>query len=330
MQKVIRINNKVIIILNNGSRFEKEDITDEEFDNICNASDEEIMIMFTPNYNETIEEIKDTKQIISNVEGSKLLIKKGDSIYFNGVSELSLPKELVKAILEAENNNDELKLEAYRNFWTLMSLNPDEECRKNLFWFLTKYDMTIAKCGFFVGYRNVDTTDEEGVYTDHHSHTFKIKIGEMVTMDRKNCDCDSNISCSRGLHCSSIGWLKRNYYGNIGLACLINPADVVAVPHIDNYGKLRTCAYLPMEVINYDKNDDVIPLDVEDGFDCSYVTKVIYEGIMGTEESPYKIEIPNIKGINKESIQDSLLDIAMKCVVDKVIEEESKESKKKN
>ena len=100
--------------------------------------------------------------------------------------------------------------------------------------------------------------------------------------------------------------------------------------HIDDYGKLRTCAYLPIEVINYDENEDVIPLDVEDGFDCSYVTKVIYEGITGTEKSPYtyKINIPNIAGINKESIQDSLLDIAMKCVVDKVIKEEAKEISK--
>ena len=96
--------------------------------------------------------------------------------------------------------------------------------------------------------------------------------------------------------------------------------------HIDNYGKLRTCAYLPIEVINYNENDDVIPLDVEDGFDCSYVTKVIYEGITGTEESPYKIIIPEIDSINKESIQDKLLDIAMKCVVDRVIEEEAKEN----
>ena len=103
---------------------------------------------------------------------------------------------------------------------------------------------------------------------------------------------------------------------------------MVAVPHIDDYGKLRTCAYLPIEVINYDENKDVIPLNVEDGFDCSYVTKVIYEGLMGTEDSPYKITIPNIKGINKESIQDSLLDIAMKCVVDKVIKEEAKENSK--
>ena len=324
MQKVIRINNKVIVILNNGCKYEKEDITDEEFDIICNSSDEELITMFNPQYEKELEEAESVKKVINSVEDSNLLIKKGDSIYFNGVSELSLPKELVEAIITAENNNDELKLEAYKNFWTLMSLNPNEECRKNLFWFLTKYDMTIAKCGFFVGYRNVDTTEEEGIYTDHHSHTFKIKIGEMVTMSREKCDCDSSVSCSKGLHIGGKGWLKQNYFGNTGLACLINPADVVAVPKIDDYGKLRTCAYLPIEVIKYDENEDVIPLDVEDGFDCSYVTKVIYEGITSTEESPYKIKIPEVNGINKESIQDRLLDIAMKCVVDRVIEEENK------
>ena len=196
MQKIIRIDNKIIVILDNGCKYEKEDITDEEFDKICNLSDDELMIMFNPQY----EEVKNIEKVINNVENSNLLIKKGDSVYFKGVSELSLPKELVEAIIKAEINNDELKLEAYRNFWTLMSLNPNEECRKNLFWFLTKYDMTIAKCGFFVGYRNVDTTNEEGVYTDHHSHTFKIKIGEMVTMPREKCDCDSRVSCSRGLN----------------------------------------------------------------------------------------------------------------------------------
>ena len=324
MQKVIRINNKVIVILNNGCKFEKDNITDEVFEIICNSSDDELMKMFNPHYEKELEEAENVKRVINSVEDSNLLIKKGDSIYFNGVSELSLPKELVEAIITAENNNDELKLEAYKNFWTLMSLNPNEECRKNLFWFLTKYDMTIAKCGFFVGYRNVDTTEEEGIYTDHHSHTFKIKIGEMVTMSREKCDCDSSVSCSKGLHIGGKGWLKQNYFGNTGLACLINPADVVAVPKIDDYGKLRTCAYLPIEVIKYDENEDVIPLDVEDGFDCSYVTKVIYEGITSTEESPYKIKIPEVNGINKESIQDRLLDIAMKCVVDRVIEEENK------
>ena len=133
MQKVIRINNKVIVILNNGCKFEKEDITDEEFEIICNSSDEELMKMFNPQYEKDLEEAENIKKVINSVEDSNLLVKKGDSIYFKGVSELSLPKELVEATITAENNNDELKLEAYRNFWTLMSLNPSEECRKNLF-----------------------------------------------------------------------------------------------------------------------------------------------------------------------------------------------------
>ena len=299
MQKVIRINNKVIVILNNGCKFEKEDITDEEFEIICNSSDEELMMMFNPQYEKDLEEAESVKKVINSVESSNLLVKKGDSIYFKGVSELSLPKELVEAIITAENNNDELKLEAYRNFWTLMSLNPNEECRKNLFWFLNLHGMTIAKCGFFICYRNVDTTDEEGVYTDHHSHSFKIKIGEMVTMNEKYIDCDSSVECSSGLHLASKVWLKKNYYGSVGLACLCNPADVRAVPHRSEYGKLRCRAYLPIKKINYDENENVIPLNVEDGFDCSYVTKVIYEGITGTENSPYEIKIPEVKGINK-------------------------------
>jgi hypothetical protein len=92
----------------------------------------------------------------------------------------------------------------------------------------------------------------------------------------------------------------------------------VAVPPYDSYGKLRTCAYLPMEIIHYDENDDVIPLDVEDGFDCSYVTKVIYEGTMGTEEdSTYRIKIPDLPGTTTESIQDKLLEIAKDCIVNR-------------
>ena len=126
MQKLIRINNKVIVILNNGCKFEKENVTDEVFDTICNSSDEELMTMFNPKSAEELKEAESVKEIINNVEDSNLLVKKGDSIYFKGVSELSLPKELVEAILTAESNNDELKLEAYRNFWTLMSLNPNE------------------------------------------------------------------------------------------------------------------------------------------------------------------------------------------------------------
>lgn len=112
-------------------------------------------------------------------------------------------------------------------------------------------------------------------------------------------------------------WLKKNYFGNVGLVCLVNPQDVVAVPTCcEGYGKLRTCAYLPIGIADFDEDGSVIPFNVTDGFDCSYVTKVIYEGLMGTEkDSSYQIKIPDLPGIiDKKSITDSLLDIAFKAV----------------
>ena len=316
MQKVIKVDNKVTVFLENGEFVEKE-VTEDEFKKVVEAqTDEEVLKLLCPEYQKSIELHNNALTLIEKIQRSKLLSMRGDVVYWEEVSCLSVPEELAKAIIKAEEEHNELKISTYRNFWTLMSLNPDERCRKNLFWFLQKYGMTISRCGFFVGYRNVDKTEEENVFTDHHSHTFKIRIGEMVTMDRNKCDTIQENTCSTGLHIGGKGWLKKNYYGDTGLACLINPADVVAVPPYDDYGKLRTCAYLPMEIIHYDENDDVIPLDVEDGFDCSYVTKVIYEGTMGTkEDSTYKINIPEIPGTTVESIQDKLLEIAKECIV---------------
>ena len=138
----------------------------------------------------------------------------------------------------------------------------------------------------------------------------------MITMPREQCDSNQNITCSKGLHLGARTWLKENYCGNIGLVCLCNPAEVVAVPHDDNYGKLRTCAYLPIDFAKFDDNGDVIPYSKETGFECEYVPKVIYEGLMGTEEdSNYKINIPDIPQLNRESISNKLLDIARECII---------------
>ena len=316
MQKVIKVDNKVTVLLENGDFVERE-VTDEEFKKVLEAqSDDEVLRILCPEYQKIIDSHNKALSMVEKLRQSKLLRVENDTIYWDNVSSLSIPMELAEAIVDAELEHNDLKISTYRNFWTLMSLNPDDRCRKNLFWFLQRYGMTISKCGFFVGYRNVDKTEEDNVFTDHHSHKFRIKVGEMVTMDRNKCDTVQENTCSTGLHIGGKGWLKRNYYGDTGLACLVNPADVVAVPPLDNYGKLRTCAYLPMEIIHYDENDDVIPLNVEDGFDCSYVTKVIYEGTMGTEEdSTYRINIPQLPGTTVESIQDKLLEIAKECIV---------------
>lgn len=321
MQKIIRVDKTIIVLFEDGTYLQRNDCDIELFNKLKEASDEgEIYKLINPQYQEVIDEHNKISSIINAIEKSSLLTQRRDSIYWEDVSQLSMPIELVEAVLKAEEDNNEVLIDTYKNFWTLMSLNPDEECRKNLFWFLNRNGLQLSKHGFFVAYRNVDTTNEPEVFTDHHSHTFRIKIGEMVTLDRKECDCDSSRECSSGLHLASKHWLNKNYYGTIGLVCLCNPADVVAVPYNSQYGKLRTCAYLPIEKLEYGDDDYPIPYDKEDGFDCSYVTKVIYEGLMGTEEdSTYKIKYPEIPGINKENISDKLLDIAMKAIIDRQV-----------
>jgi len=100
-------------------------------------------------------------------------------------------------------------------------------------------------------YSDLDTEEDVTIYTDQHTHTMEIKLGEVVSMNRAECDNDPNASCSRGLHQKSAahGW----NFGSNALVCLVNPYHVVAIPSYDT-SKFRTCQYLPIskaEVSNH-------------------------------------------------------------------------------
>jgi hypothetical protein len=234
MHKIIRIEDKVIALFEDGTYCENNNVSKELYTKIINAeTEEEVYSLICPEYSAKQQQYKEAVNFINEVEESNILNKYGEAVYWDEVSQLSMPTELIKAVLKAEKNNDEVLLDTYKNFWTLMSLNPSEECRKNLYWFLNKWGLKISRCGFFVAYRNADllkVENGEQIYTDRHSHSTRIKIGEVVTMPRENCDPDSSNSCSTGLHCGGAGWLEKNYYGTQGLVVLVNPADVTAVP----------------------------------------------------------------------------------------------------
>ena len=115
------------------------------------------------------------------------------------------------------------------------------------------------------------------------------------------------------VHLGGTGWLKQCYFGDVGLACLCNPRDIVAIPRKADYGKLRTCAYLPIARVEYDETGNVIPLNVEDGFESKWVKTILYDGIMSTEDSPlYHIDIPEIPELNKTLVTQQVLEIARK------------------
>lgn len=82
-----------------------------------------------------------------------------------------------------------------------------------------------------------------------------------------------------------------------------------------SYGKLRTCAYLPIALTEYDSNGNVIPYNVNDGFESDWVKKVLYDGELSNEDSPeYNITVPQIPELSQTLVTNNLLEIARKFI----------------
>lgn len=377
--KIIRVMDTVTVVLNNGEIISSSECTDEMFVNIYNNQTDEdyVKSILIPEFKNKQTIVAEKKNLMEDLEYSQYLTAKGSSVYLLDISELSVPEDLVEAILLAEKEKNEELIQSYLNFWTLVSLNPDSRCRQNLFWFLNKYGMTISRSGLFVAYRNVkikkagvvidpkladfvslsyarvkfvskkspkdylvlktvggytltktscDNTignlsdlykqlsdvEVSTVYTDGYTGKFEIKLGEIVSMPREKCDSVQENSCSKGLHVAGKTWLKENYFGDVGLMVLVNPADVVAVPPIDDYGKMRTCAYYPVSIVEFDDNGDIIDTEIEDGFEDDFIDKICYSGLINNNDiNPYFVTIPDIPELDKSKINNRLLEMAM-------------------
>lgn len=355
--KIFRKKQYLHVEFNDGSSYSINDCTDELWEQIKENSEDEgtIKSMLLG------EQYYSGKVLLNKVKTSDILTLRGNSVYMLDVSELSIPEDFVAKIIDAEERGDERELTKFRNFWTLVSLNPDSRVRNNLFWFIRKWDMRITDSGLVVAYRNADikeeakyTTDEvkriinsyyqekyinhdnpydilvkaedggvsrtlgslydeivngeySPIYTDMHSHTTTIRLGHPVSIPREECDADQEHSCSSGLHCGAKGWLKQNYFGNVGLMVLVNPANVVAVPTIDEYGKMRTCEYFPIAIVDFDKEGNVIegPYDLHN--DIAYLNETLtYKGdINNVDVDGYEISHTYN---NREDMYNSILE----------------------
>jgi hypothetical protein len=123
-------------------------------------------------------------------------------------------------------------------------------------------DYSILVGNLFELYTNLSAKEEEEttVYTDAYSGSTTIIVGKPVCLPKEKASADPSVSCDSGLHIAASTWLKKNYFGDVGLVVLVNPMQVVAVPHADA-GKLRCIEYLPIALAEYDNNGKIIPVD---------------------------------------------------------------------
>jgi hypothetical protein len=105
-------------------------------------------------------------------------------------------------------------------------------------------------------------------YTDMHTRSMTIELGIPVKQARKLCDADPAIDCSNGLHVGATKYVEK-FAGSASviLVCLVNPANVVAVPHYD-HSKMRVCEYFPYAFATY--TDGKIDIIEEAYFESDY------------------------------------------------------------
>jgi hypothetical protein len=134
-------------------------------------------------------------------------------------------------------------------------------------------------------------TDLVPVYTDMHTKTMTIELGKPVKMDRKDCDSDPAKDCSYGLHVGATGYVER--FANSGcviLACMVNPANVVAVPDYD-HSKMRVTEYFPFALATYtDRKIDIIEQAYFEEDYCEYELFEIEEQITKVKSEEVPIE----------------------------------------
>lgn len=150
------------------------------------------------------------------------------------------------------------------------------------------------------------------IYTDAYTRQMHIQIGQMVTLDRSKCDHNQENTCSKGLHCASKKWLQDQGSAYLGdgkasLLVLVNPLDIVAIPPVDGYGKLRTCAYLPVKALVWE-NREIVDDTYDDVLEGEFFENVVYgEPVAADENSErYVFQIPKSPEINSSKMKTNL------------------------
>ncbi len=108
-------------------------------------------------------------------------------------------------------------------------------------------------------------TPDEPMFTDWHTRKMDIRLGVPVSMEMADCDTDRDHTCSSGLHVGAPGYV-RNFYGGgdrYVIACLVNPADVAAIPTDYSFEKMRTAQYYPYAVCEINDEGTLKELDTK-------------------------------------------------------------------
>lgn len=135
-------------------------------------------------------------------------------------------------------------------------------------------------------------SDRDMEYTDQHTKTMSIFMGNPVSIQRELCDPNHSKACSKGLHVAGLSWAKNNKFGDTKIVALVDPMNIVSVPNYDA-GKMRTCEYFPCFTVS--RWTDI----VEDDLDLAEYESAYYFDILSRTPDSFKLDNKNEEELQK-------------------------------
>jgi len=181
---------------------------------------------------------------------SERVSRKGSKLLFDGDV---VSSKLSNFIIELMNEGKDEAWKAYVAFMEKLYTNPSEQSREHLFHFIEDNGLQLTADGDLLLYKG---TKEDGKSThagygivngvEFQNDYLQNALGAVVEIPRSLVDEDRGSLCSTGLHVGAFEYVTGNYvstWPRLWLV-LVNPRDVVAVPHDYHSSKIRVTRYV--------------------------------------------------------------------------------------
>lgn len=184
---------------------------------------------------------------------------------------------LTKAIVNFHEQDEDFG-PLVRFFENVMA-NPQPESREQFYRWVEHHDFPIDTDGNIVAYKSVQSTGSGDylsissgtAYVNGVKQTGRIRqgLGDVVTMPRSEVQHDPTVACHVGLHAGTYDY-ANSFSGDTLMFVVINPRDVVSVPHDCTSQKVRVCRYEVLDFAESEytdarfRTDESAPLDEED------------------------------------------------------------------
>ncbi len=145
-------------------------------------------------------------------------------------------------------------------------------------------------------------------FTDAHTHTMDYRIGVEARIERGQGNQSNQVSCSKGLHVASKAY-DYSGFGDTAIIVAVNPMDVLAVPRGED-GKLRTCAFTPVAVLEEGEENKLLDesdLDFTDILFNHYNEQVENLQNLIQNSSAYELNVNHILNAPSQFMLDSIL-----------------------